>query len=47
MLIKPVRGFVDANAYATIKGFEVMRAHAKDRPRHGACSQVSWGGAPG
>jgi transposase-like protein len=44
MLIKPVRGFKSMpTAYATIKGFEVMRALRKGQARHGACSQVSWG----
>lgn len=42
ILIKPVRGFKSIpTAYATIKGFEVMRALRKDRLAHGACSPAS------
>jgi transposase-like protein len=42
MLIKPVRGFKSMpTAYATIKGFEVMRALRKGRPGRGACRQGS------
>jgi transposase-like protein len=42
LLIKPVRGFKSMpTAYATIKGFEVMRALRKGKPGHGACSQGS------
>lgn len=34
MLIKPVRGFKSlSTAYATIKGFEVMRAFRKGQAR--------------
>ncbi len=41
ILIKPVRGFKSIpTAYATIKGFEVMRALRKDRLA-GACSPAS------
>lgn len=42
ILIKPVRGFKSIpTAYATIKGFEVMRALRKDRLAPGACSPAS------
>jgi transposase-like protein len=42
LLIKPVRGFKSMpTAYATIKGFEVMRALRKGQAGHGACSQGS------
>nr|QTX14593.1 Transposase [Klebsiella pneumoniae] len=44
ILIKPVRGFKSIpTAYATIKGFEVMRALRKDRLAPGACSPASGG----
>ncbi len=47
ILIKPVRGFKSIpTAYATIKGFEVMRALRKDRLALGACSPASGRGAP-
>ena len=42
ILIKPVRGFKSIpTAYATIKGFEVMRALRKGQARPGACSPAS------
>ena len=43
----PARGFKSIpTAYATIKGFEVMRALRKDRLAPGACSPASGRGAP-
>jgi transposase-like protein len=48
MLIKPVRGFSRCQRPTPrSRASRSCAPYAKDRPRHGACSQVSWGGAPG
>src|SRR3546814_12780567 len=44
ILIKPVRGFKSiTTAYATLKGFEVMRALRKGQARHCCLQPRIWG----